>query len=346
MKKFIVFISAGIAAMTFTRSAEAFSDVEMYNDEISFLEQQEIFTGYGDGEFKPAADLTRLQAVQVLVREMGVSDESAADPGFIDITEDSYGYAEIAAAAELGIISGKTNEAGEKYFDRYAPLTRSQMAKIMSEGYDLLDDQRISFIDVPMLHWANDYVNSLAANDITTGFSDSTFRPQENIQRQHFAVFMARLLNDEFKPSFNQDSFMPDQSKIYTYQTGDSTLEIKHIEGDTWERRFGVNNEISRESKIIESNNGIVFGEPQLVFSFALGYPIKEGHKWIDQNALTLEITDVNATITTPAGTFNHAIEVKADGYIDYYVEGIGLVKSTWYGSDIQRVVAELIEIN
>ncbi|MBM7577808.1 S-layer homology domain-containing protein [Jeotgalibacillus terrae] len=345
MKKLVTYIGSGIAAMSLTAPAQAFTDVNMYEDEIRFLEEQEILSGYNDGTFRPTAELSRLQAVQMLIREIGVDTEDVSDPGFTDLHPDSYGYEEVAAAVELGIISGKTDGNGYQYFDRYAPLTRSQMAKILSEGYDLYDHQRISFIDVPMNHWANPYVNGLASTDITTGYEDSTFRPAEQIQRQHFTLFMARLLNEDFKPSFYQASFMPDQSKTYTYQTGDSTTIINHKEGNVWERNFGTNNEITSESLIIESNNGIVFGEPQLTFSFALGYPIKEGRTWMDQNGLILEITDTNATVTTPAGTFTNAVEVQGNDYVDYYVENIGIVKSTWYGAREGRVIVELIEV-
>jgi serine protease Do len=42
-------------------------------------------------------------------------------------------------------------------------------------------------------------VQALAANGITTGYPDGSFRPNDSIQRMHFAAFLARYINDEFK---------------------------------------------------------------------------------------------------------------------------------------------------
>ncbi|MEQ6391127.1 S-layer homology domain-containing protein [Bacillaceae bacterium S4-13-58] len=44
-------------------------------------------------------------------------------------------------------------------------------------------------------HWAYDYISTLAANKITTGYTDGTFLPQADISRQHFALFIYRYLD-------------------------------------------------------------------------------------------------------------------------------------------------------
>lgn len=104
---------------------------------------------------------------------------------------------------ELGFISGKTNKDGSKYFDAAASLTRGQMAKILTVGYQLPKTKDVSFTDVQVGNGFKDYISTLATENITTGYLDGSFGPNNKLSRQHFAVFMARMLDDKFKPTPN-----------------------------------------------------------------------------------------------------------------------------------------------
>lgn len=176
--------------------ATTFKDVTLYKDEITYLAERNIIHGYGDGTFGPERNLTRLQAVIMILREKDIVDLTAPNPNFTDLNPGDYGYEFVAKAVELGFIGGKTATDGSKSFDPHGALTRGQMAKILAEGYDLTKTKDYSFVDVGDTHWAKDYVSILASEDITTGYQDGTFKPEAKLQRQHFAVFMARLLQN------------------------------------------------------------------------------------------------------------------------------------------------------
>lgn len=181
-------------------SASTFSDVKNYQGEIDYLVSQKIISGYPDVTFKPTKDLTRIHAVTMILREKGITDYSAPNPELTDIKPGDKNYGIVAKAVELGFISGKVAKDGSKYFDPQGTLTRSQMAKILVLGYSLPINSSYSFSDVSATNGSRDFVSTLAAENITTGYLDGTFKPNGKISRQHFAVFMARLLNDEFKP--------------------------------------------------------------------------------------------------------------------------------------------------
>lgn len=183
--------------------AAEFSDVTKYKQEIEYLAGKGIITGYEDGYFKPNAHLTRLQAVTMILREKGITDYTAADPGFTDLKKGNYGYDRVAKAVELGILSGKTANNGTAYFDAGAPLTRGQMAKILVQGYNLPKTGDVQFKDVSSTNGFKDDISILATEHITTGHLDGTFRPNAKLTREHFAVFMARLLNEDFKTEKN-----------------------------------------------------------------------------------------------------------------------------------------------
>ncbi len=184
-----------------TEEQPTFKDVNSFVEEIEYLADKGIIQGYKDGTFKPNNTVTRLQAVQMILREKGIKDFSnVANPGFIDVKSGDKGYGEIAKAVELGIISGKVNAQGQKYFDPNGNLTRSQAAKVLVSAYSLKGTSPTEFKDIPKNHWAYNVTSVLAANHIATGYADGTFKPSTNLSRQHFAAFMARCLDDQFKP--------------------------------------------------------------------------------------------------------------------------------------------------
>ncbi|WP_404405080.1 S-layer homology domain-containing protein [Jeotgalibacillus malaysiensis] len=203
MKKFAVsFLAAGLFLSTPFAADAAFQDVKMYEDEIDFLTGEGIIKGYDDGTFRPGKSLNRLQAVQMILREKGITDidaDNIQDPGFTDLEPGDYGYKEAAKAVELGFIGGKTAQDGSRYFDPFGTLTRAQMAKILAEGYDLALEDTYRFSDVAAGHWANEHISKIAGAGVTTGYQDGSFKPENKLQRQHFALFMARLLNESFR---------------------------------------------------------------------------------------------------------------------------------------------------
>jgi serine protease Do len=178
-------------------SAETvFPDVTNFRSEISYLTQKGIINGYSNGHFGPNDSLLRVQAVLMIMRELGVSLKGAPDPGFVDVNPNKEGYKEISKAYQLGIISG----VGNNKFNPYGVITRAEMAKILAKAYSLKGTYSEEFKDVRQNYWAYSYVQALAAHSITAGFPDGSFRPSQKITRAQFAAFMARYLNDKFKP--------------------------------------------------------------------------------------------------------------------------------------------------
>lgn len=164
-------------------------------DEVHFLSTKSIINGFPDGSFKPNQTITRLQAMMIILRAKDLHDFSdVTNPGFIDIQEGDYGYEIIAKAAQLGIISGKYNEDGEKVFDPAGTLTRSQMATILVNAYNLQGSTEINYFDVQKSHWAYEKIQIVTANKIAMGYENGLFGANDSITRAQFSVMMARIL--------------------------------------------------------------------------------------------------------------------------------------------------------
>ncbi|WP_227521942.1 S-layer homology domain-containing protein [Bacillus solitudinis] len=168
--------------------------------EIELLTNRSIVGGYPDGSFKPNQTVTRAQAATMIVQALGLSVEERPNPGFTDISKGFYAYDYIAAVADEGIINGKQGR-----FLPNQPLTRGQMAAILDRAFKLAPskfDKLFRDINDSYLFYGS--IQRLADNRITTGYSDGTYRPNEPTTRAQFSVFLARVLEERFKPNVTE----------------------------------------------------------------------------------------------------------------------------------------------
>ncbi|MGN7479368.1 S-layer homology domain-containing protein [Solibacillus silvestris] len=173
-----------------------FKDISVnnrYKTELTYLVDNKLIGGYPDGTFKPDLALTRGQAAVLLTRALGLSTKDVANPGFTDLSTNSTYYGAVAAIVQAGIMNG----TGDGKFEPGKPLTRAQMAKILVEAYSLTGTIDAKFKDVSAKHWAYDYIHTLAANKITTGYEDNTFKPSVEVSRMHFSLFLYRTITKE-----------------------------------------------------------------------------------------------------------------------------------------------------
>ncbi|QOY37102.1 S-layer homology domain-containing protein [Anaerobacillus isosaccharinicus] len=173
-----------------------FPDVTQFHGEIELLTSRGVITGFNDGTFRPKANITRADAIIMLMRELKIPLNEVRNPNFKDLKPGDRGYSEIAMAVQLEIVSGKPGNI----FDPKGTLTRGEMAKILAITYDLGGIFPYGFPDVAFEHWTFPYISALAANNITVGFNDGRFQPGLPITREHFSVFMARIVNPDLRP--------------------------------------------------------------------------------------------------------------------------------------------------
>ncbi|MFS1517132.1 S-layer homology domain-containing protein [Bacillus sp. SCS-151] len=172
---------------------QLFSDVPEDNwakTEIEYLASKGIINGYPDGNFLPYNNLTRAHAAVLLDRALNLDTSNITNPNFKDVSTDHQYYKTIAAVANAGIVKGKEDGT----FDPEGTLTRGQMAAILQRAYDLAGQAAADFKDVPADHWAYKEISALAANGVTTGYEDQTFKPNNYVTRAQFSAFLYRIL--------------------------------------------------------------------------------------------------------------------------------------------------------
>ncbi|WP_419958020.1 S-layer homology domain-containing protein [Psychrobacillus psychrotolerans] len=201
MKKIVTFISALILSLILalpTVNAASYSDIpstHAYQKEISYLSSLNIINGYSDSTFKPSNLVTNRQAAVMLVRALKLENEDTVNPGFKDVPTTDSSYKEIAIATANGIFPKGTK------FSPNSPITREGMARALANAFNLTGTYSGTFSDVSKDYWGYEYIVKLAANNITTGYDDGSFKPKNTLTRAHFSVFLARSINPEMRPT-------------------------------------------------------------------------------------------------------------------------------------------------
>ncbi|WP_191991934.1 S-layer homology domain-containing protein [Bacillus aerolatus] len=187
-----------ILILTFTlftpfAQAATFKDVpdsHRFFDDIDFLSDIEIITGYPDGTFKPDQAVTRAQAAILIGKTFDLDGEKRKTP-FADVSSSNTASGYITSAVEEGIISGFP----DKTFRPNQTVTRAQMAIILAKAFELTDEAEVEFTDVSPSSAAYPYIKKIVSTEITYGYEDGTFKPNNPVTRGQFAAFLSRALS-------------------------------------------------------------------------------------------------------------------------------------------------------
>jgi lysophospholipase L1-like esterase len=171
-----------------------FEDVPVgytYYNEVKFLVENRVMAGISTTRFGTKQEITRADTAQALFNILPFEKSVPANPGFLDVPESHPNYQAIAKLTQAGVF-----QKAEK-FNPDAPLTRAQMAKVLTLSFQLKATTSSSFKDVKPGDWPKEFVDALFSAKITTGYtSDNTFRPNLTTNREQFALFLVRSANN------------------------------------------------------------------------------------------------------------------------------------------------------
>lgn len=169
---------------------------KQYKEEVNFLINKGVITGYPDKTFRPNDIVTRQVAVTMVGRALGL-DGTKRSSKFADVDKDSFASGYIASAVEKGIITGYPDGT----FRPEANMTRGGMAYLLQRAFKLEGSNKTLFRDVPPLPNKDLYaaVDALATNGLTNGYPDGTYRPDNPITRVAFSLLVARGMDDKFR---------------------------------------------------------------------------------------------------------------------------------------------------
>ena len=153
-----------------------------------------VINGYPDKQFRPALEVSRGQAANLLSNALQLPD-APYEPIFKDVSSKSSHLKGAMATYNAGIFLGKEDGT----FGVGDSLTREQMATVLVRAFDLEDTgENIQFKDEHRISESHrEGVKILAQHGITTGKEDGTFDPKTAVNRGTYVVFLHRaMVND------------------------------------------------------------------------------------------------------------------------------------------------------
>ena len=177
-----------------------FSDVagSFASSAITLLASHHIVHGYSDGTFRPNNPITRAEFLAIVIRSVPPCiDTGSTDPNpFADVSE-AWQIPLATEAYHLGMISGYTDDNGDRFFHPDDPITRAEALKILlrATGVKTGSSTTSSFTDVGT-DWQIPVVESAYTLGIVSGQTDASgarfFRPNDSITRAEAAKIVVR----------------------------------------------------------------------------------------------------------------------------------------------------------
>lgn len=145
--------------------------------------------GYPDMTFKAEGNITRAEAVAMVVRLKGYPLIENSGAIFSDVAEKAWYEPEIVAAYRAGILEEKKGEA----FRPDEKITRAELAQLISH-IDKTNEAKAPFSDVAG-HKFEAAINQNYGNHRIDGYPDGTFKPDRPITRAETTKMLNRLFN-------------------------------------------------------------------------------------------------------------------------------------------------------
>lgn len=345
MKKTIKLIAMVLAlslVLPVGNTAQAASNLQEshpFYEEITYLMDKGIVTGYPDGTIRPDRFVTRAEAAVMIGRAKGLSEAKQPTP-FRDVAAGYFASGYIAEAAEAGYLRGYNDGT----YRPEQPVSRGDMALIIERVFDLNFIYFHKIKDVSYLTYYYEAICRLIAANIAIGYPDGTFRPEMEVTRGQFSAFLARAMEPKFKnEAAIEHSFKRDKTKTYSYLRAERGISVDRYvkvpgtdggeEQFVWETQIGEERYPEQE---YETYNEFAIGYPYSFHNAHLAYPIEVGKRFIagyNPDPIYYTITGVDQTVETAYKTFTNAVEITtADGGEYYMVEGHAVVK--WIQAD------------
>lgn len=185
---------------TDTTNKVRFKDVPesaWYYEAVTFVAEKGITSGTGDGKFSPNAQVTRAQALVMIMKAFGINPDEKAESNFSDAGNAYYtGY--LAAAKRLGITGG----VGGNKFAPDRKVTRQEMFVLMYNtlknmnalpmgvsGKDLADFKDSGKIS----DYAKEAMTFFVNNGIVAG-TDGKILPADSASRAQFVQVLYNIM--------------------------------------------------------------------------------------------------------------------------------------------------------
>lgn len=244
MKKYLLGLTVVLVLWMFQveeMRAQSLKDIpDAYRYEIELLMEHDIVNGYEDNTFRPKKAVTRAEAITMIGKVSGLDVTKEAKVPFADVSDQSFARAYIAAGVEAGILNGYPDGT----FGPAKPLTRGDMAVVLSKAFHFTETTNTPFTDIKTEDYYYTNIQQIFEAGVTSGYPDGTYRPKQEINRAEFSAMLARILKEQLKEEAEKE-----EAEKEEVETDEPTDEENLVTEDQLEAE-GVRKYVDVETKL------------------------------------------------------------------------------------------------
>ncbi len=189
-----------LVLLTGTAVLSRYGDVnpgEWYGAAIDYADVRALMNGTGNAAFSPSSTLTRAMFVTILGRMAGVKEGDYPGSSFTDVPTGTWYAPFVQWGAKNGIVNGM----GEGKFAPDSPVTREQMAALITRYADAASLELpagasavSAFRDAGNISdWAYESVERMRQTALLNGDTQGNFNPRSGATRAEAATVFMRL---------------------------------------------------------------------------------------------------------------------------------------------------------
>ncbi len=197
------------------------------NNAVAVATQKLLIVNYPDSEqLEPMRDITRAEVATLIYQALIASgkEKAIASPYIVNPDADLPSFGDLkghwAESFIRALISmSLTNGFADGSYQPDKPMTRAQYAALVAVAFNPTPKRSApEFTDVAKDFWAAKAIWIAASGGFVSGFSDSTFRPDQNVQRLQVLVSLVNGLalpptdNDRLL-TYSDRNIIPDYAK-------------------------------------------------------------------------------------------------------------------------------------
>lgn len=226
MKKIL---SVLVLCLLFPTLAVAFTDVNegyRYHAAITYLEENEVVQGYEDGSFQPDQEVTRAEALKMILVGSGIeiSESESYDFPFSDLENDAWYLPYLYE----GYVSEIATGYDDGTFKPHQTINLAETLKmlILANGVEAESTEEDPFPDVDAGVWFAPYAAYAEDLNLIEPEDDGLMHADQNVTRGELAEIMYRLMYieenglSEFDISLNWQSYQNELGYEVKYPYG------------------------------------------------------------------------------------------------------------------------------
>ena len=225
-----------------------------------------FISGFPDGTFRPAQNLTKIQALVSIVNGLRLS---GGNPNVLLMYGDraqipSYATNAIATATQKLLV---VNYPQTGQLEPLRDITRAEVAaliyqalvaigkeKAIASPYIVQPDTDIPGFTDLVGHWTEPFIRALASMNLTNGFSDGRYQPDKLMTRAQYAAIVATAFNPT--PKRPAPDFADIPKDFWAYKAIQIAASSGFVGGFS-DRTFRPNQNVQRLQVIVSLVNGL-----------------------------------------------------------------------------------------